>query len=127
MLAPNKPRREMSPLRPLTKLDCSESSEKPPSSRTRPAPIVSGSSVTSGRCCAYAFPLIITQITKSIDFRFQILDLAVFIMLSPRSPAAPAVQKHCHRAIVDQLDGHVGLKLPCFHHHVAGAQRVNQS
>ena len=76
MLAPNEARRAMSPLRPFTKLDCSESSENPPSRRTRPAPIVSGSSVTSGRCCACAVRAhAVTQTAKIIDFRFQILRI----------------------------------------------------
>src|SRR5438477_4325284 len=75
----------------------SRSYSMPPSKRTRPAPIVSGSWVTSGRCCANA----LAESRRNRD-----------VMVSVRmSELTFAVDENRYRSVVDQFNVHHCLEL----------------
>src|SRR5258708_25682196 len=84
----------------------------PPSMSTRPAPMVSGSSVTSGRCCANAVPAAgeINTLTRNVRIVYQKSELPF------------AVDQNGHRAVVDQLDAHHGLEFARANGHLSRAQ-----
>src|ERR1700741_3857327 len=100
MLRPTIGTRRRCPWRPETGYTMSRSYSMPPSTSRRPAPIVSGSSVTSGRCCANAAPAAreINTLMRNIRIVYQKSELPF------------AVDQDGHRAVVDQLDAHHGLE-----------------
>src|SRR3954471_17673799 len=69
----------------------------PPSINTRPAPTVSGSWVTSGRCCANALP----AARKTITLMTSVLMLLELPL---------AVDQRGHGTGIDQFDAHHGLE-----------------
>src|SRR5687768_8487557 len=71
----------------------------PPSIRIRPAPTVSGSSVTSGLCCA--------EVRAGTRSRRRVTTNRRIVF----SESAGAVDQDGHWTIVDELDAHHGLEL----------------
>ena len=69
MLTPPIGTRKRSPRKPETGYTASSSYSTPPSTSTRPAPMVSGSSVRSGRCWATALPAPSTKIRLAKSIR----------------------------------------------------------
>src|SRR6267142_49803 len=100
MLRPKIGSRRRFPCRPETGYTTSSSYSTPPSRSRRPAPIVSGSSVSSGRCCANALAAAREIITLMRAVR----------IVNPTSELPFAVDQDGHRAVVDQLDAHHGLE-----------------
>src|SRR5688572_32414359 len=80
----------------------------------RPDPIVSASSVTSGRCCPYATPLIATHMTNTS------------VVSCIDSPSSSAVEEQGDGTIVHELDVHVGLKLAGLHLQLQRAKLQNE-
>src|SRR5262245_16301481 len=89
----------------------------------RPLPTVSGSSVTSGRCCAIAgaaAPIsssVLNTARPSLD-TCCILTVSLIVNLE----LLAAVEQQRNRAIVDQLDLHVRLEYAGLDRHSRAAQ-----
>ena len=69
-----------------------------------PEPTVSGSSVTSGRCCAKPGLVVASRMMKMAT----VLSLIEPLSVESKQPAA--VEQHRDRAVVEQIDLHVGLE-----------------
>src|SRR3954463_12992629 len=104
-LTPTSGNRNRFPRSPETGYAASRAYSTPPSSSRRPAPIVSGSSVTSGRCCADAAPAARTITTMNRKVRIgKAARRCLWLKLSL------AVDRNGYRPIVDQFDAHHGLE-----------------
>src|SRR4026208_2014266 len=121
MLMPSVAMCVISPSMPLAKFFWLLSNETPPSSSTRPAPIVSGSSVTSGRCCACT--LVVMPSNRADKMKYRIV---ISMNRPPGSPSPPAVEKNRDRAVVGQLHFHMRLELACFHFQIQFAKLTDQ-